>query len=49
MLEANVNLFHIKELLAHSDITTTTIYLRAANMNALNIKSPLDSLGGENG
>jgi integrase/recombinase XerD len=49
MLEANVNIFHIKELLGHSDITTTTIYLRAANMNALNIKSPLDSLGGENG
>jgi integrase/recombinase XerD len=49
MLEANVNLFHIKELLGHSDITTTTIYLRAANMSALNIKSPLDSIGGENG
>jgi integrase/recombinase XerD len=49
MLEANVNLFHIKELLGHTDISTTTIYLRAANMSALKIKSPLDSLGGENG
>jgi integrase/recombinase XerD len=49
MLEANVNLFHIKELLGHTDISTTTIYLRAANMSALKIKSPLDSIGGGNG
>lgn len=49
MLEANVNLFHIKELLGHSTIATTTIYLRSANMSALNIKSPLDTMGGENG
>lgn len=49
MLEANVNLFHIKQLLGHADISTTTIYLHVANMNSLNVKSPLDSLGGENG
>jgi site-specific recombinase XerD len=49
MLEANVNLFHIKQLLGHSDITTTTVYLHMANMKALSIKSPLDTIGGENG
>lgn len=49
MLEANVNLFHIKQLLGHADISTTAIYLHVANMNSLNIKSPLDTLGGENG
>ena len=49
MLEANVNLFHIKQLLGHADISTTTIYLHVANMNSLNVKSPLDTLGGENG
>jgi site-specific recombinase XerD len=49
MLEANVNLFHIKQLLGHSDITTTTMYLHMANMNALSIKSPLDEIGGKNG
>jgi integrase/recombinase XerD len=46
MLEANVNLFHIKQLLGHSNITTTTVYLHMANMNALSIKSPLDTIGG---
>lgn len=46
MLEANVNLFHIKQLLGHSDISTTTVYLHMANMNTLNIKSPLDMIGG---
>jgi integrase/recombinase XerD len=49
MLEANVNLFHIKQLLGHADISTTAIYLHMANMNSLNIKSPLDTIGGENG
>ncbi len=49
MLEANVNLFHIKQLLGHADISTTTIYLHVVNMNSLNVKSPLDTLGGENG
>lgn len=49
MLESNVNLFHIKQLLGHADISTTTIYLHMVNMNNLNVKSPLDSLGGENG
>lgn len=48
MLEDNVNLFHIKELLGHSDISTTTIYLHMANMKNLNIKSPLDTFGGNN-
>jgi len=47
MLEANVNLFHIKQLLGHSDITTTMVYLHMANMNTLNIKSPLDMIGGQ--
>jgi site-specific recombinase XerD len=47
LLEANVNLFHIKQLLGHTDISTTTIYLHMVNMNSLNIKSPLDTVGGE--
>jgi len=49
MLEANVNLFHIKQLLGHADISTTTMYLHVINMNSLNVKSPLDTIGGENG
>lgn len=47
MLEANVNLFYIKQLLGHADISTTAIYLHMVNMKDLNIKSPLDTLGGK--
>lgn len=47
MLEANVNLFHIKQLLGHADISTTAIYLHIANISTLNIKSPLDAMGGK--
>jgi site-specific recombinase XerD len=49
MLEANVNLFHIKQLLGHADISTTAIYLHIASISTLNVKSPLDTMGGENG
>lgn len=49
MLEANVNLFHIKQLLGHADISTTAIYLHIASISTLNVKSPLDTIGGKNG
>jgi site-specific recombinase XerD len=42
LLEANVNLFYIKQLLGHTDIKTTAIYLHMVNINAFNLKSPLD-------
>jgi site-specific recombinase XerD len=47
LLEANVNLFHIKQLLGHSDIKTTTSYLQLVNLKTLNLKSPLDTIGGQ--
>jgi integrase/recombinase XerD len=43
LLEADTNLFHIKKLLGHTHIQSTTFYLHLAAFDA-NIKSPLDSL-----
>jgi site-specific recombinase XerD len=43
LLEADTNLFHIKKLLGHTHIQSTTFYLHLANFDA-NLKSPLDSL-----
>jgi integrase/recombinase XerD len=42
LLESNVNLFYIKQLLGHTDIKTTALYLHMVNINAFNLKSPLD-------
>ena len=41
LLEDGATLLQVKELLAHSSIQTTTVYLHLANLTA-DIKSPLD-------
>lgn len=45
LLESGVDLYTIKRLLGHSNISTTTFYLHLANLENL-IESPLDSLQG---
>lgn len=42
LLENGTDIRYIKELLGHSDISTTLIYTRVSNKNIRNIKSPLD-------
>ena len=44
LLEANTDLCYIQQLLGHSSIQTTSIYLHLRRMDVLNVKSPLDSL-----
>ncbi|SHH75879.1 Phage integrase family protein [Clostridium grantii DSM 8605] len=44
LLESGTNLFHIKQLLGHSDISTTGFYLHLVKIDALNVISPLDTL-----
>lgn len=46
LLEADTNIFHIKQLMGHSNIRTTARYLHLANIEIMNTKSPLDSLKG---
>ena len=43
LLEADTNIFHIKKLLGHTHIQSTSFYLNLANLDA-NLVSPLDSL-----
>ncbi len=44
LLEEGVNIVTLKELLGHSDITTTMIYLHVAQCQLIKPHSPLDSL-----
>lgn len=44
LLESGTSIFHIKQLLGHSDISTTCFYLHLLKIEALNVKSPLDTL-----
>jgi integrase/recombinase XerD len=37
LLESNVSLFYIKQLLGHSDIKTTALYLHMVNINAFKV------------
>ena len=41
MLEAGTNIIHIKQILGHTHIQSTTFYLHVANIEP-HIKSPLD-------
>ena len=44
LLESGVSIFHIKQLLGHSDISTTCFYLHLLKIESLNVTSPLDTL-----
>ncbi|MBU7006051.1 site-specific tyrosine recombinase/integron integrase [Phosphitispora fastidiosa] len=43
LLENGVSIFHIKQLLGHSDISTTCFYLHLVKISELNVASPLDT------
>jgi site-specific recombinase XerD len=43
-LEQGLNIVTLKELLGHSDITTTMIYLHIAQCDLVKAHSPLDTL-----
>jgi len=42
LLENGTDIRYIRDLLGHSDISTTLIYTKVSNKNICNIKSPLD-------
>lgn len=44
LLESGTSIFHIKQLLGHSDISTTCFYLHLLKIESLNVTSPLDLL-----
>jgi integrase/recombinase XerD len=44
LLESGTSIFHIKQLLGHSDISTTCFYLHLLKIESLNVTSPLDTL-----
>lgn len=44
LLESGISIFHIKQLLGHSDISTTCFYLHLLKIESLNVTSPLDML-----
>lgn len=44
LLESGTNIYHIKQLLGHSNIRTTCIYLHLLKIESLNVSSPLDML-----
>lgn len=48
LLEDGADIFQIKQLLGHSNIKTTSIYLHLKRKDLLTIKSPLDTLTGIN-
>lgn len=47
LLEQGLNIMSIKELLGHSNIEATLVYLHVAKPSAVNVFSPLDTLYGE--
>lgn len=44
LLEQGVNIMIIKELMGHTSVKTTSVYLHLANINPVNIVSPLESM-----
>ena len=44
LLESGTSIFHIKQLLGHSDITATCFYLHLLKIESLNVTSPLDRI-----
>lgn len=46
LLEADTNLYHIKQLLGHTSLQTTSRYIHLMRMDVLKVKSPLDFIGG---
>lgn len=46
LLENDTNLYHIKELLGHGSLRSTTTYLHTMSFSNINVKSPLDLIGG---
>lgn len=44
LLTSGVSVFHIKQLLGHTDIASTCFYLHLLKIESLNVKSPLDEL-----
>jgi len=44
LLEEGINIVTVKELLGHSDVTTTMIYLHIARLDVIKAHSPLDTL-----
>ena len=44
LLEQGVNIMIIKELMGHTSVKTTSIYLHLANINPMNIDSPLENM-----
>ena len=48
LLEAGTDICYIQRLMGHTSIQTTAIYLHLRRMDLLNIKSPLETLMGNN-
>ena len=44
LLESGTDIFRIKQLLGHTDITATCFYLHLIKIESLNVKSPLDQM-----
>lgn len=44
LLESGTSIYNIKQLLGHSDISSTCFYLHLLKIDGLNVESPLDTL-----
>jgi len=44
LLESGTSIYHIKQLLGHSNINTTCVYLHLVKIESLNVTSPLDQI-----
>lgn len=46
LLEKNTNIYYIKQLLGHSSLKSTSVYLQSISFSHMGVKSPLDLIGG---